>query len=133
MRTADTVPSSLSALANQQHDAVIRVHGLTTTFESLVVHRGLDLTVRRGEVLGVVGASGTGKSVLLKAIVGLIRPAAGSIALFGEETARLGGIGGRTGTGIAPPRDPRRDHPVRRDRVCRWMSPVRVCPAWCRP
>jgi len=82
-------PSSLSALADQSHEVVICVRRLTTTFDSVLVHRGLDLTVHRGEVLGVVGASGTGKSVLLKAIVGLIRPAAGSIALFGQETARL--------------------------------------------
>ena len=67
----------------------IRIRGLRTQFGRQVIHEGLDLDVRRGEVLGVVGGSGTGKSVLLKEIVGLIRPAAGSIEVFGRETARM--------------------------------------------
>ena len=67
----------------------IRIRGLRTQFGRQVIHDGLDLDVRRGEVLGVVGGSGTGKSVLLKEIVGLIRPAAGSIEVFGRETARM--------------------------------------------
>ncbi|MEE4119932.1 MAG: ATP-binding cassette domain-containing protein [Paracoccaceae bacterium] len=50
-----------------------------------VVHDGLDLDVRRGEILGVVGGSGTGKSVLLRAIAGLERPAAGRISLLGTD------------------------------------------------
>jgi phospholipid/cholesterol/gamma-HCH transport system ATP-binding protein len=73
-----------------QADIVIRVRGLRTQFGSQVVHDGLDLDVFRGEVLGVVGGSGTGKSVLLRAIVGLIRPAAGRIELFGVDPAGLG-------------------------------------------
>jgi phospholipid/cholesterol/gamma-HCH transport system ATP-binding protein len=71
-------------------DGVIRVTGLRTQFGTAVIHDGLDLTVRRGEVLGVVGGSGTGKSVLLRAIVGLIRPAAGRIELFGHDPSSLG-------------------------------------------
>ena len=70
-------------------DVVIRVRGLRTQFGSQVVHDGLDLDVYQGEVIGVVGGSGTGKSVLLRAIVGLIRPAAGRIELFGVDTASL--------------------------------------------
>ena len=66
-------------------EAVIEIRGLKTQFGSHVVHEGLDLDVRRGEVLGVVGGSGTGKSVLLRAIVGLLRPAAGLIRVFGTE------------------------------------------------
>ena len=54
-------------------DAVIRVAGLRTQFGSQVIHEGLDLNVCRGEVLGVVGGSGTGKSVLLRTILGLIK------------------------------------------------------------
>ena len=46
-------------------DTVIEVRGLRTQFGAQVVHEGLDLDVRRGEVLGIVGGSGTGKSVLL--------------------------------------------------------------------
>ena len=63
----------------------IRVRGLKTQFGSQVIHEGLDLDVRRGEVLGVVGGSGTGKSVLLKEIIGLIRPAAGSLEVLGVD------------------------------------------------
>ena len=57
-------------------DAVIDVRGLRTQFGTHVIHDNLDLRVRRGEVLGVVGGSGTGKSVLLRTIVGLNRPRA---------------------------------------------------------
>ncbi len=66
-------------------DAVIEVRGLRNQFGPQVVHDGLDLDVRRGEVLGVVGGSGTGKSVLLRTIIGLNRPAAGSIRVFGVD------------------------------------------------
>lgn len=64
---------------------VIRIRGLETRFGSHVVHDGLDLDVRRGEVMGVVGGSGTGKSVLLRSIVGLKTPAAGTIEVFGTR------------------------------------------------
>ena len=68
-------------------DTVISVHGLKTRFGDQVIHDGLDLDVMRGEVIGVVGASGTGKSVLLRTIVGLHRPQAGRIELFGRDVA----------------------------------------------
>ncbi|MFD1623603.1 ABC transporter ATP-binding protein [Azospirillum griseum] len=68
---------------------VIRVRGLVTRFGPQTVHDGLDLDVRAGEVLGVVGGSGTGKSVLLKEILGLMTPAAGRIELLGHDTASL--------------------------------------------
>jgi phospholipid/cholesterol/gamma-HCH transport system ATP-binding protein len=64
-------------------DAVVEVKGLWTVFGDLVVHRDLDLTVRRGEVLSLVGGSGTGKSMLLRQILGLERPARGSVQVFG--------------------------------------------------
>jgi len=70
-------------------DPIIRVRGLRNVFGRQVVHDDLDLDVRRGEVLGVVGGSGTGKSVLMRTIVGLNRPAAGTIEVFGLELARL--------------------------------------------
>ena len=66
-------------------DALIEVRGLVTQFGTHRVHDGLDLDVYRGEVLGIVGGSGTGKSVLLREIVGLLRPAAGSIRVFGTD------------------------------------------------
>ena len=64
---------------------VISVRNLTNRFGKSVVHKGLNLDVRRGEVLGVVGASGSGKSVLLRSIVGLQRPAAGQITVLGTK------------------------------------------------
>ena len=63
----------------------IEVKGLLSQFGDHVVHKDLDLTVRRGEVLGVVGGSGTGKSVLLNTIIGLKRPEAGSVKIFGRD------------------------------------------------
>ncbi|MCC5973816.1 MAG: ABC transporter ATP-binding protein [Rubellimicrobium sp.] len=68
-----------------QDDIVIRIRGLRNAFGSHVVHDALDLDVRRGEVLGVVGGSGTGKSVLLRSIAGLQRPVAGSINVLGTD------------------------------------------------
>lgn len=61
-------------------DIAIRVRGLRTQFGEQVVHDNLELDVRRGEILGVVGPSGTGKSVLLREIVGLDTPTAGQIS-----------------------------------------------------
>ena len=66
-------------------EPIIRVRNLTNRFGKAVIHQHLDLDVIRGEVLGVVGASGSGKSVLLRSIVGLQRPSAGSITVLGTE------------------------------------------------
>ncbi|WP_296422923.1 ABC transporter ATP-binding protein [Yoonia sp.] len=66
-------------------DPIISVRGLVTRFGTHTVHDGLDLDVRRGEIIGIVGGSGTGKSVLLRAVVGLLKPAAGEIRVFGES------------------------------------------------
>lgn len=74
---------------------VIRIRGLETRFGAQVVHHNLDLDVMRGEVLGVVGGSGTGKSVLLRTIVGLIKPRSGKIEVFGQEMAQLDQMGRR--------------------------------------
>ncbi|MGH6616047.1 ABC transporter ATP-binding protein [Sphingomonas sp.] len=67
-------------------EAVITVHGLKNSFGDQVVHDGLDLEVRRGEIFGVVGGSGTGKSVLMRSIIGLQTPDEGEITVFGEPT-----------------------------------------------
>ena len=75
--------------SSNRDGVVIRVRGLATRFGAQVVHEGLDLDVLRGEVLGVVGGSGTGKSVLLKEILGLIRPADGTIELLGKDIGEL--------------------------------------------
>ena len=69
--------------------AIIRVRGLRTVLGGNTIHENLDLDVRRGEVLGVVGGSGTGKSVLLRTIVGLIKPASGTVQVFGEDFTQL--------------------------------------------
>jgi phospholipid/cholesterol/gamma-HCH transport system ATP-binding protein len=69
-------------------EVIVRVRGLVNRFGSLTVHEGLDLDLHRGEVLGVIGGSGTGKSVLLRSIVGLHTPNAGEIEVFGQKLNR---------------------------------------------
>lgn len=66
-------------------ETVIAIRGLTNRFGRTVVHENLSLDVMRGEVLGVVGASGSGKSVLLRSIVGLQTPSAGKITMLGTD------------------------------------------------
>lgn len=66
-------------------DAVVRLRGIRNAFGPHVVHDGLDLDLRRGEILGVIGGSGTGKSVLLRTICGLQRPAAGRVEVLGTD------------------------------------------------
>jgi phospholipid/cholesterol/gamma-HCH transport system ATP-binding protein len=63
----------------------IVVEGLRTSFGEHVVHENLSLKVRRGEILGIVGGSGTGKSVLMRAIIGLQKADAGSITVLGRS------------------------------------------------
>ena len=70
--------------------SAIKVRGLRTQFGAQVIHDGLNFTVRRGEVIGVVGGSGTGKSVLMRTIIGLQRPAAGEIELLDEPITMNG-------------------------------------------
>ena len=64
---------------------LIHVEGLVNRFGEQVVHDGVDLDVRRGEILGVVGGSGSGKSVLMRSILGLRRPDAGRISVLGMD------------------------------------------------
>ena len=68
-----------------ERDLVIKLRGISNVFGTHAVHENLDLDVYRGEVLGVVGGSGTGKSVLLRCIAGLRPPQAGRIEIFGED------------------------------------------------
>ena len=67
----------------------IEVRDLCTRYGTQVVHDGVDLDVYRGEVIGIIGGSGAGKSVLLRSILGLKRPERGSVRLFGEDTTDL--------------------------------------------
>jgi len=72
--------------AQNKKDVIIHVKGLVTGFGKKTIHDHLDLDVYRGEVLGVVGGSGTGKSVLLRTIIGLNAPREGTIEVFGKPT-----------------------------------------------
>ncbi|KAF1689378.1 ABC transporter ATP-binding protein [Pseudoxanthomonas taiwanensis] len=78
-------PRPATAPAAPDDAPAIRIRGLVNRFGQQVVHDGLDLDVRRGEILGVVGGSGTGKSVLMRTILGLRRPQAGSIQVLGTD------------------------------------------------
>ena len=68
---------------------VIEVRGLVNRFGAQVVHDGLDMTVLRREVFGIVGGSGSGKSVLLRSILGLQRPQAGEVRLLGRDITQM--------------------------------------------
>jgi len=70
-------------------DTVIEVRNLSTRFGEQVVHAGLDLEVRRGEIFALIGGSGSGKSTLLREMILLHRPDAGSIAVLGADLQSL--------------------------------------------
>ncbi len=70
-------------------EALIEVRGLVNRFGAQVVHDHLDMTVERGEVFGIVGGSGSGKSVLLRSILGLQRPQAGEVRMLGRDLTQL--------------------------------------------
>jgi phospholipid/cholesterol/gamma-HCH transport system ATP-binding protein len=72
-------------------EPVIRVRGLVTRFGEATIHDGLDLDVKRGEILAIVGGSGTGKSVLLRTVLGLKAPDGGTVELLGKRLADLDG------------------------------------------
>lgn len=82
-------PHEVAPFQWEDDDLAIRVRGLRNSFGNQVVHENLDLDLRRGEILGVVGGSGTGKSVLMRSIIGLQRPDAGDICVFGQSTGHL--------------------------------------------
>jgi len=79
---------------------VIRIRGLRTQFGRFVVHQDLDLSVQRGEVVSLVGGSGTGKTVLLRQMLGLETPAGGTLEVLGEPPARLGERGAASRVGM---------------------------------
>ncbi len=72
-----------------ERQTIIEVRNLVKRYGDAVVHDGVNLDVYRGEILSIVGGSGSGKTVLLRQIVGLERPTSGTIRVFGEELARL--------------------------------------------
>ncbi len=83
--STSALPESIDMRDDQGHELAIRVRGLVNRFGSQTVHEDLDLDVRRGEILGVVGGSGTGKSVLMRSILGLRVPDAGQIEVLGRD------------------------------------------------
>ena len=95
-----------SAMTRPADDApMIEVRGLWSVFPApgggeVVVHKDLDLTVRRGEVLTLVGGSGTGKTVLLRQMLGLNRPARGRITVLGRPVAELTDAGAAARVGM---------------------------------
>ena len=85
----------LSPTLDSDEQPAIRVRGLKSCFGDAVIHDGLDLDVRFGEIIGIVGGSGTGKSVLMRSIIGLQHPVAGTVEIFGEDVSRLSGAEAR--------------------------------------
>lgn len=73
----------------QQGEPIIQVRDLENSFGSHVVHEHLNLDLYSGEIVGVVGGSGTGKSVLLRSILGLRPPTSGQVTVFGQNLAQL--------------------------------------------
>ncbi len=66
-------------------EVVIQVSGLMTCFGETIIHQNLNLDIRRGEIIGIVGGSGTGKSVLMREMIGLMMPATGTIRVLGHD------------------------------------------------
>lgn len=87
MTTSSTSPAATAPAATKPQTAepIIRVRGLVNRFGEQLVHDGVDLDVYPGEILGVVGSSGSGKSVLMRSIIGLRRPDAGEIEVLGVD------------------------------------------------
>jgi phospholipid/cholesterol/gamma-HCH transport system ATP-binding protein len=77
---------------HDNEDVIISLRGIVNHFGKQVVHDGVDLDIRRGEVMGIVGGSGTGKSVLLRTIIGLNRPAEGTIQVLGKSVLDLNDV-----------------------------------------
>lgn len=76
---------------NSQPDeqAIIQIEGLRTQFDEVVVHDNLNLSINRGEVVSLVGGSGSGKTVLLRQMLGLTHPTSGSVRIFGEDIGKI--------------------------------------------
>src|SRR3954467_10479644 len=96
---ADRVLSTMPA-----EGPMVEIRKLPSVFNlpdrRMVVHKDLDLTVQRGEVLSIVGGSGTGKTVLLRQILGLERPAKGEIKVVGQPVESLGQKGAASRVGM---------------------------------
>ena len=71
---------------------IIDVRGLWTQRGEQTIHRGVDLAVEKGDIVGLVGGSGSGKTLLLRAVVGLDRPSRGEVTLFGVDSFPAEGL-----------------------------------------
>lgn len=91
MSTSPQIQSAGTASAAPR-PAVVEARGLFAGYGDTVVLRDVDLDVRAGEIMVIMGGSGSGKSTLLRLLIGLELPRAGSLRLFGHETARLGPV-----------------------------------------
>ena len=93
----------MTTLANMQHP-VVRIDKLWTVFgkgaAAFSVHQDLDLTVPRGEMLALVGGSGTGKTVLLRQMLGLAQPTRGTVTVLGRPAREMGGAGAASRVGM---------------------------------
>lgn len=108
MDDSSLIPAPAAHTAPQAPPAdappVVEIKGLSTVFgkgkEAFAVHENLDLTVRRGEMLALVGGSGTGKTVLLRQMLGLTRPAKGEVTVLGRPAAEMGRAGAASRVGM---------------------------------
>jgi|LNFM01.1.fsa_nt_gb phospholipid/cholesterol/gamma-HCH transport system ATP-binding protein len=85
----DTVNRDGTAVSAVE-DPVLQVEGIVTRFGATTIHDGISFDVPRGQVVALIGGSGTGKSVLVREIIGLLRPAAGSVRLLGVDVWNSG-------------------------------------------
>ena len=81
-------PTGPRAVPGKDAETIIAVKGLVSRFGERVVHQGLDLEVKRGEIFGLVGGSGAGKTVLLNTLIGLRAPDGGSVQVLGQDPYR---------------------------------------------
>jgi phospholipid/cholesterol/gamma-HCH transport system ATP-binding protein len=83
--TVTAAGSLPDATERARRPPVLEVEGIVTRFGKSTIHDGVSFTVARGQVLAIIGGSGTGKSVLLREIIGLLRPTAGTVRLLGTD------------------------------------------------
>ncbi|MFT4241899.1 MAG: ATP-binding cassette domain-containing protein [Acidovorax sp.] len=97
-----STPEPIPVDANEP--PVVEVHGLWTVFgkgrDAFAVHQDLEFTVQRGEMLSLVGGSGTGKTVLLRQILGLAQPTRGSVTVLGRPASEMGREGAASRVGM---------------------------------